>query len=78
MAEGQLPAGAQQWPNDFGDTGWDGPQPPKGDNPHRYFFRLYAVRQPLDLPEVPHVPEVHQALENRDLASGVVVGTFGR
>jgi Raf kinase inhibitor-like YbhB/YbcL family protein len=78
VAEGQVPAHGREWANDFGGTGWDGPQPPRGDNPHRYFFRLYAVDQPLRLPEVPHVPDVHRAIKNRDVASGVIIGTFGR
>lgn len=30
--------------NDFGRPGYGGPCPPKGHGPHRYFFRLYAVR----------------------------------
>jgi Raf kinase inhibitor-like YbhB/YbcL family protein len=78
VGEGQVPARGREWPNDFGETGWAGPQPPRGDNPHRYFFRLYAIDQPLDLPERPQVPDVHRALAGRELASGVLVGTFGR
>jgi Raf kinase inhibitor-like YbhB/YbcL family protein len=46
---GRLPQGAECGPNDFGDTGWGGPMPPAGDDPHRYVFRLFAVDAPLRL-----------------------------
>lgn len=29
--------------NDFENDFWDGPQPPEGDGPHRYRFRLRAL-----------------------------------
>src|SRR5687768_17037562 len=32
----------KQGANDFGDTGYDGPQPPEGHGPHHYHFRLAA------------------------------------
>lgn len=78
VAEGQVPAHGQEWPNGFGARGWGGPQPPVGDDPHRYFVRLYAVDQPLDLPDAPQVPDVHRALAGRTLASGVIIGAFAR
>jgi hypothetical protein len=49
-----------------------------GDNPHRYFFRLYAVSQPLDMPSTPTAEQVRQAAEHQELASGTLVGTFAR
>jgi len=38
--------------NDFGRQRYDGPQPPAGDGPHHYHFRLAA----LDTPHL-HVPK---------------------
>lgn len=32
--------------NDFGREGYDGPQPPPGDGPHHYHFRLAALDTP--------------------------------
>jgi Raf kinase inhibitor-like YbhB/YbcL family protein len=78
LPEGELPPEAREWPNDFGTIGWGGPQPPQGDDPHRYFFRLYAMSNPLELPQTPQAPDVHRAVRKRDLASGVLIGTFGR
>jgi Raf kinase inhibitor-like YbhB/YbcL family protein len=37
--------------NDFGNTRYDGPQPPPGTGTHHYHFRLLALRVPkLDVP----------------------------
>lgn len=40
--EEKLENGITQGKNDFGYIGYGGPCPPKG-NPHRYFFKLYAL-----------------------------------
>jgi Raf kinase inhibitor-like YbhB/YbcL family protein len=78
VGEGKTPPGGQEWTNGFGTTGWGGPQPPVGDSPHRYFFRLYAVSRPLDQPDPPLAAEVRRAAEQRQLASGTLVGAFAR
>jgi phosphatidylethanolamine-binding protein (PEBP) family uncharacterized protein len=64
--------------NGFGAAGWGGPQPPIGDEPHWYFFHLYAVAQPLDLPDQPSVADVRRATEKQELESGTLVGMFAR
>jgi Raf kinase inhibitor-like YbhB/YbcL family protein len=78
VAEGRVPAHGHEWPNGFGATGWGGPQPPIGDEPHRYFFHVYAISQPLDLPDQPSAADVRRAVEKDEVASGTLVGTFGR
>jgi Raf kinase inhibitor-like YbhB/YbcL family protein len=78
VAEGSIPSAGREWPNSFGDVGWGGPQPPVGDDPHRYLFRLFAVAEPLPLPDMPTASQVLQAAQDRELASGVIVGTFAR
>lgn len=45
---GGLPSGATQGNTDFGQPGFGGACPPKGDKPHRYFFTVYA----LDVPRI--------------------------
>jgi Raf kinase inhibitor-like YbhB/YbcL family protein len=76
--EGDLVPSGREWPNGFGTTGWGGPQPPVGDGPHRYFFRLYAVSAPPELPARPTVSDVHRAVAALELASGTLVGRFAR
>ncbi|GGJ96785.1 PEBP family protein [Pilimelia anulata] len=78
VGEGRVPPGAREWPNGFGETGWSGPQPPVGDGPHRYVFRLFAVDAPLDLPAHPDPADVHRALAGHELAGAATVGTFAR
>lgn len=78
VAEGATPPGGHEWPNGFGEVGYGGPQPPKGDEPHRYFFQLWAVREPIRLPERPAASDVHEAVEKSALAHAVTYGLFGR
>lgn len=52
--------------------------PPPGHGEHRYFFRLYAVSEPLPLHGRPGSDAVHRALKGRQLASGSLVGTYRR
>ncbi|MFC9293842.1 YbhB/YbcL family Raf kinase inhibitor-like protein [Streptomyces sp. NPDC057011] len=78
VAEDQKPPGGLPWPNGFGRMGWGGPMPPPGHGPHRYFFHLYALSEPLPLHDRPGVEDVHRALKGRELASGTLVGTYER
>jgi Raf kinase inhibitor-like YbhB/YbcL family protein len=39
----QLPPGAVAIGNDLGEAEYDGPAPPAGDRPHRYFIAVHAV-----------------------------------
>ena len=77
LAEGQDPPGTS-WPNDYGGRGYGGPRPPVGDDPHRYFFRLYALHSNLELAEGADLDAVHAALEERRLATGTLVGLYAR
>ena len=50
-AAGLMPVGAVQGNTDFGTAGYGGPCPPAGDKPHRYHFRLHALKvEKLELP----------------------------
>lgn len=35
-------------PNDFGNDGYGGPQPPAGHGPHHYYFWVYALSRAVD------------------------------
>ena len=75
--EGAVPAGGQQHPNGFGEPGWGGPQPPIGDPVHRYFFRVFALGEPVGSVDG-DANAVRAAIEDRQIASGTVVGVYQR
>jgi hypothetical protein len=76
-ALGQLPDGALQGRNDFGDLGYGGPCPPPGA-PHHYIFTLYALDAKLNLPVGATRAQVETAMQGHTLASGKLIGLFQR
>jgi Raf kinase inhibitor-like YbhB/YbcL family protein len=72
-----LPNGAKQGINDFKKSGYNGPCPPPG-NPHRYFFKIYALDTQLNLPSGAMKKDLVAAMNNHVLAEGQLMGTFGR
>ena len=78
LAEGEVPDGAVEGANDYGGTGYGGPQPPEGDPAHRYFFRLYAVTEPLGVAPGASASDVRRGMEGKELAQGTLVGTYQR
>lgn len=57
--------------------GYEGPCPPPGPS-HRYYFKIYALDTPLDLPAGATKAELEQAMHGHILAQGQVMGTYGR
>ncbi|MCS7168328.1 MAG: YbhB/YbcL family Raf kinase inhibitor-like protein [Gemmatales bacterium] len=72
----KLPNGALQGKNDFDEIGYDGPAPPPG-KPHRYVFRLYAVKTKLDLPPKATRADVEKAMQGHILAQAEWIGLYG-
>ncbi|HEY9762398.1 MAG TPA: YbhB/YbcL family Raf kinase inhibitor-like protein [Trichocoleus sp.] len=68
--------GIQQGKNDFGQIGFGGPCPPEGT--HRYFFKLYALDQMLDLGPGATREELQQAIEGHQLAAVELMGRYGK
>jgi Raf kinase inhibitor-like YbhB/YbcL family protein len=65
--------------NSFGRKGYNGPMPPKGDGPHRYFFRVYALdKQTLGLPAGVRAAELTAAMQPHVLAEASYMGQFER
>src|SRR6516164_4204227 len=63
--------------NDFGNPGYGGPCPPKGNGPHRYFFKLYALDvHTLGLPAGVKRAELLQALKGHILGEAQYMGRF--
>ena len=69
-----LPAGTREGINDWKRPGYGGPCPPVGS--HRYFFKLYALDQKLEL-QSPSAAQLEAALEgDRVLAKTELIGTY--
>ena len=69
--------GASQGTNDFGRIGYGGPCPPPG-KPHRYFFRLYALDQKVNLPPRAKKADLLKAMEGHVLDRAELMGEYGR
>jgi hypothetical protein len=76
-AEPSLANGTLQGDNDFGKVGYGGPAPPPG-KPHRYFFKLYALDAPLDLPAGTSKGDLLQKAGGHVLAEIQLMGKYGR
>jgi Raf kinase inhibitor-like YbhB/YbcL family protein len=82
LAEGvakspELANGAKQGVNDYKKIGYGGPCPPPGQ-PHRYFFKLYALDILPALKSGATKADLLQAMEGHVLAEGQLMGTFQR
>ena len=65
--------------NDFGKPGYGGPCPPKGNGPHHYHFKLFALDVgSLALNAQSHVSDVEREAEKHALAKGELIGTYER
>ena len=75
ITEGSPPSGVEGT-TDFGKTGWGGPCPPSGT--HRYFFKLYALDQELDLDSSATKSEIETAITGHVLDKAELVGLYER
>jgi Raf kinase inhibitor-like YbhB/YbcL family protein len=65
--------------NDFGNTHYDGPQPPRGHGTHHYHFRVFALGiAELEVAADCAAEEVLEAARAQALAEGDAVGVFER
>ncbi len=64
--------------NDFGEASYGGPLPPPGHGTHHYHFTLYALDQPLDVPEGIPKQKLEHALSGHVLDTAELVGTYER
>lgn len=74
--DSRLANGALQGKNDFGKVGYGGPCPPRGT--HRYFFKLYALGSPLNLPPAAPKGEVLKAMQGKVLGQADLMGRYTR
>lgn len=78
LEEGEVPDGAVEGSNDFGEDGYDGPQPPAGDPPHRYVFTLIAFGEESGLGPSAGSDDVDAAVESFAIDRGQLTGRYGR
>lgn len=60
--------------NDFGNTAYGGPCPPSGV--HRYYFKVYALDDLIDLPGGSQRSKVEAAMRDHIVAYGELVGLY--
>lgn len=73
-SEPQIPGLGIQGKNDGGKAGYIGPCPPSGT--HRYFVRLYALRNQLPLGPGAIRQEVEEALQGHVIEQAELMGTY--
>jgi|SRR5579864_4747802 len=65
--------------NDFGKPGYGGPCPPRGNGPHHYHFKLFALDVgSLGLKAGSHVSDVEREAQKHSVAIGELTGTYER
>lgn len=74
----ELPSGAKQGVNGFGDVGYGGPCPPGGEE-HEYRLRVLALDAELDVDPGATADDVNAAIEDVEiLDEGKLTGTFAK
>jgi Raf kinase inhibitor-like YbhB/YbcL family protein len=78
-AQETLANGARHGKNSWSSNNvrYRGPDPPAG-KPHRYFFKIYALDNMLDLPAGSAKDNVEKAMKGHVLGHGQLMGTYGR
>ena len=76
-ADETLSNGAKQGLTDFRRVGYGGPCPPGGSY-HRYYFKLYALNQKLNLPVKATKTQLLEAMQGHILAEAQLVGRYKR
>lgn len=85
LAEGALKSSGHEGQEDLHEgrnsylmTGWLPPDPPPGHGSHRYAFQLFALGPGEPFSGTPGRDEVMEAVRQRGLASGCLIGTYAR
>ncbi|RUO32270.1 YbhB/YbcL family Raf kinase inhibitor-like protein [Aliidiomarina sedimenti] len=74
-----LPDGAVQLRNDYGDKGWGGMCPPAGDSPHRYTFTVHALNtEQLELPEDASPALAGFMIHQHEISRAGFIATYAR
>jgi len=68
----------QEGRNSFLRAGWLPPDPPPGHGQHRYVFQLFALGPGKAFTGKPGRDDVLEAIQQRAIASGMMIGTYER
>ncbi len=64
--------------NSYLRKGWLPPDPPPGHGVHRYAFQLFALKEGKAFSDAPGRKELAEAIQDRALAAGCLIGTYER
>jgi Raf kinase inhibitor-like YbhB/YbcL family protein len=79
IAAGARDSRFRQAINDFGKPGYAGPCPPKGHKPHRYIFRLSALKGRLDgAPSNVRCADIARLAGPIEIDAAELIGYYGR
>ena len=67
-------AGAEEGTNDYGESGYGGPNPP--DREHTYRFAVFAVNDTIDPGSDPDADDLRDAVEGRVVSRAPLEGTY--
>jgi Raf kinase inhibitor-like YbhB/YbcL family protein len=73
-----VPIQCNQGMNTGKDIGFDGPFPPAGMGPHRYFFKVYVLNQKMELPASTTKKDLEKAMEGKILQYGEAMARYER
>src|SRR5215831_12873479 len=76
LARPESPARCVQGKNSWGSLGYRGPAPPKGHGTHHYIFRLFALKDALDLPDGLDKGALLAAIQGHILTEAGLTGTY--
>jgi len=76
IAQGSVPPGAEQGENSWKRRNYGGPCPPSGR--HRYYFRLFALKERLDLSPSATRKDLDRAMQGKIVARCELLGLYSR
>ncbi len=72
-----MPPGALEIKNSFGDMGYGGPQPPRGTGIHQYVVTVFALKDPtLDVKPGATLSDFQNAIRGKVLEEASITGLF--
>jgi Raf kinase inhibitor-like YbhB/YbcL family protein len=60
----------------LGESGYAGPNPPRGGKPHRYYFQVFALDTEQDWPPGADRDTIRQMFKGHVLSKGMLIGTY--